>query len=486
MSGADSSTTNAWGTRPSSLPAAAPVDRGSGGANHGSAAGTSGGTGGNGGTRRSGSGRPGGFFMPKWARDGGTFSPGRAPAPASAAPASSASGESGSSSSNAVSGLGGLTFSGLASPIGGNGFGLGPPSGGSALSFLRGGSGPEDLGGSRASSGAVADAPVPASRGGVAVESLGSSLAELRGLRSPEPSAGGNGGSVGGNGASSASDAGGSAGGARFGSGDVREGGPSGGGGSATGPAGRFWGQRRGVDHPPVSHPPRRKVTRYTKDELLALQKPSELPGTMPLVQHVTTMDSLSPCVRTPFNPAEIYRHWTSRGRSAGRGAGRGRGRDVDDGAPRYRDDARGGGDDWRGARLRRGDGEPRAFARGRGRGRRFGEPGGAPFAARDTTFGARGRGSGGRDRDRDAFASFGGSTNHKHNSARDDETFGDLAGPANTVRSWLHRCARLLPSGVSTDLAAVLAPPLRAASCVMVPSTEGLVEHADQPDQRF
>lgn len=66
------------------------------------------------------------------------------------------------------------------------------------------------------------------------------------------------------------------------------------------------------------------------------MQKPSELPGTMPLVQNVTTMDSLSPVVRVPLNPAEIYRHWNTRGsRGVGRGRGRGRGRGAVDEATR-------------------------------------------------------------------------------------------------------------------------------------------------------
>ena len=162
MSGDNTSsgTSNAWGSRPSALPTSAPVDRGSGGANHGDSSAASGRAGGR------------GFFMPKWARNGGTFSPGRVPTSgrASTAPASGGN-DSTAASAAPVGGLGGLAFSGLASPIAGA-FGSGPTTGGSALGFLRGGS---DEGG---------DTSVPASRGGAKVESLGSSLAELRGLSS--------------------------------------------------------------------------------------------------------------------------------------------------------------------------------------------------------------------------------------------------------------------------------------------------------------
>ena len=211
-------------------------------------------------------------------------------------------------------------------------------------------------------------------------------------------------------------------------------------------------------------------VLRYTREELLEVQKPSELPGTMPLVQNVTTMDSLSPVVRVPLNPAEIYRHWNTRGsRGVGRGRGRGRGRGAVDEATRQalrpyvdsgdRGDRReAGSDGWRTyvvpgviwsvsrlvvaltvrVRLRVGcclrasllcsgfrrDAEPRGFARGRGRGRRgFGDSGSAfGGSGRDSAFGRSSR-----DRDRDTFSAF--------SNNRDDETFGDMVGPSNTVR---------------------------------------------------
>jgi len=156
---------NAWASRPAALPAPAPVDRGSSGANHGDGLLAS--------PRRTGGAAT---FMPKWARNGGTFSPGPQ-ARANAAGSDAAGASSFASSAAPAVGLnlsGG--FSGLASPISTSFHGS--SSGPSGMAFLRdGGSGAKISADSSAPA-----APVPASRGGAKVESLGSSLAELRGL----------------------------------------------------------------------------------------------------------------------------------------------------------------------------------------------------------------------------------------------------------------------------------------------------------------
>lgn len=109
-------------------------------------------------------------------------------------------------------------------------------------------------------------------------------------------------------------------------------------------------------------------MTRYSREELLAMHAPTALPSSLPVIDGVTTADSLAPALRTPFDPTVIFRDWAAaleKGSGGGGKASR-RGGDAPVGAAAGgertgdpRADAAVLGGSWEG----RGGGDSRGFA---------------------------------------------------------------------------------------------------------------------------